>query len=303
MPTFSNTEQRVLLGIVFFFGLLLLLGWVFIKEDSRMAEFTAQFAARSIENGAAIYESNCATCHGLLGQGIPQRAPALHNPRLFNGERLRELTWPGGVRDYIENAIAGGRPNSGAYWNGNIMPTWSEEFGGPLRVDQINNLVDFIMNWEATALDEENPPEVTQDFVLPGESVGGAVAPPEQPVCAEAECPGLDVTTLQLVAGDRASGEALYTALGCAGCHTGGAVGPPTAGTAARVADLFASEERFAAYTAPQYLAESILQPNAYIAINQDTNTAYPSLVMPPNFGTRLDLQQLSDLVAYLETE
>ena len=42
---------------------------------------------------------------------------------------------------------------------------------------------------------------------------------------------------------------------------------------------------------------ESILAPNAYIS------PGYPANAMPQNFGERLDLQQLADLVAYLESQ
>ena len=27
------------------------------------------------------------------------------------------------------------------------MPTWSQDYGGPMRPDQIRDLVNFVMNW------------------------------------------------------------------------------------------------------------------------------------------------------------
>ena len=36
------------------------------------------------------------------------------------------------------------------------MPTWSKDFGGPLRNDQIDNVVNYIMNWEEGAPDLES---------------------------------------------------------------------------------------------------------------------------------------------------
>ena len=33
-------EHKVVLGTAFFFGILLLFGWVALNEDGRMAEFT-----------------------------------------------------------------------------------------------------------------------------------------------------------------------------------------------------------------------------------------------------------------------
>jgi hypothetical protein len=34
---------------------------------------------------------------------------------------------------------------------GQHMPPWHEEFGGPLRADQVSSLAAFVMNWKATA--------------------------------------------------------------------------------------------------------------------------------------------------------
>ena len=66
--------------------------------------------ARQVETGAALFENNCQTCHGLDGKGTG-RAPALNSPDLLtNGKRLAEISWSGTVRDYIHSTIAGGRP-------------------------------------------------------------------------------------------------------------------------------------------------------------------------------------------------
>ena len=81
--------------------------------------------------------------------------------------RLTEVGWSGGIYDYLENAISAGRPNSGAYWP-EAMPTWGQSYGGPLRDDQVQDLTKFVENWQFTALDEDNPPVVAQDFILPG---------------------------------------------------------------------------------------------------------------------------------------
>jgi hypothetical protein len=34
------------------------------------------------------------------------------------------------------------------------MPAWSDEYGGPLRPDQIQDLAQFILNWQSTATGE-----------------------------------------------------------------------------------------------------------------------------------------------------
>lgn len=291
-------DQKIILGTAFFFGILLLVGWVFINENGRMAEFTDQFVARSIERGATVFESNCSTCHGEFGQGIPSRAPALNNPRLFNGERLTEMSWTGGLFDYVENAIAAGRPNSGSYWAQNVMPTWGQEFGGPLRPDQVQDLTRFVMNWESSALDAENPPPVLQDFVLP--RTGGAdEAGDETPTST------IDAASIELPEGSVSVGEQLYTAQGCTGCHTNGAVGPDIIGTGDRVAERIATTPELEGYTVDLYLLESIVAPNAYLVPDSPSylNPSTGLSLMPATYGTTLDEQALADLVAYLKEQ
>lgn len=78
-----NFQNRVLLGLSFFAGIVLLVGWVAINEPARMQVFTEQFQGRSVEAGAAIFLNNCATCHGADGKGTKGIAPALNNPMLF----------------------------------------------------------------------------------------------------------------------------------------------------------------------------------------------------------------------------
>jgi mono/diheme cytochrome c family protein len=290
-------DQKVILGTVFFFGILLLLGWVAINEEGRMAEFTTQFEARSLERGATIFESNCSTCHGLHGLGSG-RAPALNNPRLFNGERLDEMNWAGSLHDYVENAVAAGRPNSGSYWP-EAMPTWGQEYGGPLRGDEILDLTRYVLNWESSALDEENPPEVAQDFILPGIREEGDLE-----IMASGEPVGNQAAFEELPAGDAMRGELLYTSneLGCSSCHLGGLLAPPTEGSVARIEERLASAPELADYTIEHYLVESILQPNAYLVPDEGgkTYSAGGISVMQQNYSDRIDAQDLADLVAYL---
>ena len=70
-------QNRILLGVTFFVGIMLLIGWITINEPGRMQVFTDQYHGRSIENGAAIFLNNCSTCHGVDGKGITGRAPGV----------------------------------------------------------------------------------------------------------------------------------------------------------------------------------------------------------------------------------
>src|SRR5579859_2703894 len=253
-----NFQHRVMLGIGSFVGILLLVGWVIIDEPARMDVFTQQFHGRSIENGASIFISTCATCHGVDGRGVADKAPGLDNPMLFLKQnpvkvsqakidslntdlktaqsqvelytknakaladaqaalqaatpgsdqakqaqtqidalktqmanldqaklqqkvddltaqikaeqtnhdnlikqgwdpnrdvRLKEVNWGGTLQNYLESTISGGRPVSSLYFaSGNPMPNWAQQFGGPLRQDEIQDVVAYVMNFQDEAV-------------------------------------------------------------------------------------------------------------------------------------------------------
>ncbi len=402
-------QNRIILGITFFVGIMLLVGWIAINEGGRMSVFTDQYNGRSIENGAVIFQNNCSTCHNIDGKGQTGRAPALLNPMLFadsnpaidqtakiadlqkqldaaNGQvadiageqgkltalqtqlaaatnqsqkdsvnaqianlqsqmtrdqanvptvqksatdlqaqidaanvdlkkltdagwdpnrqpRLKEISWGGTLQSYIADAVAAGRPLSGSYWGGNIMPTWGQTFGGPLRPDEVDDVTNYVLNFRDTAL-KLTPKDVAQQFALPQSQGAGPnpspnVDPKEIIFTKFGKQADNSVANLgDLSGGDAANGEKLYTSLACAGCHLAGAVGPITKGTFYRAVTVRIKEPSIAAQklTAEQYLAQSILYPQAYIA---------PGGVglMPATFGSQLTLPQLKDLIAYLKTQ
>ena len=104
--------------------------------------------------------------------------------------------------------------------------------------------------------------------------------------------------TLDTVVGDPINGQLLYNGdLGCAGCHLGDApIAPPTEGTYTRIEEERLQDPLLSGYTPEQYLVESIIEPAHYIVPN------YPN-VMVNNFGDRLTLQDLADVVAFLESQ
>jgi cytochrome c551/c552 len=207
-------------------------------------------------------------------------APALNAADLFDGSRLSKIGWAGTVEDYLRATTASGRPiaSQGTSYP-NRMPTWSDKFGGPLREDQINSLVSFIVNWKTTALAE-------------------AAAPPTPAV----EGFGTDITKA-LPAGDPQKGEALATAKGCVGCHITATVGPawlaagdvPGIGTRAQ-ARFKESDYTGKATSAEQFLVEAIVQSNASVA------PGFNPGIMTQTLGQSLSAQDVADLVAYLLT-
>ena len=192
-------DTRILIGL--FSVLIAISGIVYIgiNEADRQAEFDRAFQGRRIEVGARLFEENCSTCHGIQGVGIEQVGPAL-NTRHFFESRLEELGYNGSLESYVKLTVAGGRPamSTSGPWPQN-MPTWSVDYGGPMRNDQVDAVVAYIMSWEQDALSQE-------------EVVPGAAATP--------------------VPGDTPEerGRNLFQGLGCVGCHvingSGGVVGP-----------------------------------------------------------------------------
>jgi mono/diheme cytochrome c family protein len=270
---------RVVIGTVLIAATMMIVTFVMINEPARMTEFESGFKGRSIEAGASLFQSSCASCHGIQGKGIDGVAPSLNSPDLFNGTRLKQIGWTGTVKDYVRSAIASGRPRASAAFASypQRMPTWGQEFGGPFRKDQVENVLDFVMNWEKAALAE-----------------AAAATPTPNPNAV-----GTDIN-VQLPAGDAANGEKLFTGKGpngayaCSACHSlepnKTVVGPSFAGLATNAA------KRKEGVSAEKYLVESIVKPNEFLVQGFNAN------LMQQNFGQLMDKKELADIVAYLMT-
>ncbi|MEP7290523.1 MAG: c-type cytochrome [Chloroflexota bacterium] len=366
-------ENRILIGTVAFLATLVLVGWIAINEGGRMAAFDRQFTARAIERGAALFVSQCSTCHGVDGRGSA-RAPALNSPFLFGHDflaevhrerealateqglpnttearkaeitarlaeldteeqglitpmkpamdkgynpdqfnRLAQLGWSGTLHNFIYTTLVSGRPVSSAYWPG-PMPAWSQTAGGPLRNDQLEDITQFILNFDKGSdwtIDDLNAinqfPKIPSDpaeLALLHQQIdllqqsGGVL-----PDYVGADTPIADIMTgLEGLTPDPQHGQQLYSgqtaqALPCLGCHANAAVAPPLEGTWTRVQDVRLQDPALTGYTGEQYLAESIIHPHAYIVPN------YTDGLMPDTFGNVLTFQDLEDLIGYLKTQ
>ncbi|RME46417.1 MAG: hypothetical protein D6791_08340 [Chloroflexi bacterium] len=220
--------------------------------------------AKSIENGALLFEARCSLCHGAYGEG--RTGPTLNTPALFDTGpegRVAQMDWTGSVESFIKSTISAGRP-------GTVMQPWGEAFGGPLRDDEVQDITNFIMNWEPTA----------------GELPAGVVPVEETPI------PESQLVTV---------GGELFKSEGCISCHTiegvsQGQVGPELThiGT---VAEERAAEAGLA--SAEEYIHQSIVDPNAFIAPQCPLGPC-PSGVMPQSFGKVLSEERIKALVHYL---
>jgi mono/diheme cytochrome c family protein len=281
---------RVIVGTLSFVITMILLGYVAVTEQDRMANFSIAYQARTVENGGMLFESNCARCHNLDGSGVPGLGPALNTPELFNGARLQEANFAGSVDNFVRLTIAAGRPRMSDWARAQSfvepMPTWGETYGGPLRQDQVDALTNYVLNW--------------------GLAFEGGAAP----TAVAVEGVGTDISQ-ELPEGDAANGEALATAQGCAACHVVGPTGPawlaandPNGQGIGTRAGLRVAQDDYdgTATTPEQYLFESIVLPDAYIVPGVPTyvNAQTGQSIMPHTYGDTLDAQMMADLIAYL---
>ncbi len=253
---------QITVGIVAVILTLVIILFIAQNENSRMTREAMSQQGKSIEEGAALFNQYCSGCHGLQAKGTPGLCPPLNDAFFFNG-RLQEVGYPGSLADYVRATVSGGRlistrPDQFA----GSMPPWSEDFGGPLRPDQIRNLTDFILNFEATAGQEmglPTPTPVADDPVARGKAI---------------------------VLGKG----------GCVGCHkiegtiAQGTLGPDLTHVAT------AAETREPGVAVADYLMTSLVNPSAFVV------AGYPDNIMPKTFSQTLTPAELDDVVAYLST-
>ncbi len=98
--------------------------------------------------GAILYDGNCAVCHGANGEG-----------RI--GATLTK-NW-GSIRPdlAIRSTIASGV-------SGTAMPAWSQDNGGPLSREEIDDIVAFVMSWSVPV----EPATATPEAPLPSHWIG-----------------------------------------------------------------------------------------------------------------------------------
>ncbi|MEO8396716.1 MAG: c-type cytochrome, partial [Chloroflexota bacterium] len=166
-----------------------------------------------------------------------------YNPDQYN--RLLNLGWAGSLHNYVYSTVFSGRPNSATYWP-LPMPNWAQPTGGPLRTDQVEDLTQFVLNfdkgdgWTVDDLLAVNqfpksaadPADVAslQLQIQQLQESGGVL-----PVYVGIDTPIADIMTgLEGITGDPQHGNALYMGqtdekLPCVSCHVVGAgtIAPP----------------------------------------------------------------------------
>jgi len=151
-----NTTKQVNAMIGLLFLSVVIFGGYMLNESSRQDEADHEITERVAERGARLFVNNCRSCHGLEGKGPEEGAvaPAIHLDayRIFEdgNEEGVEVT-PAGeasqIRRFLFNTIACGRA-------GTFMPTWSQQYGGPLSDTQINQIVTMVTTGQWNLVEE-----------------------------------------------------------------------------------------------------------------------------------------------------
>lgn len=275
-------QVKVIIGTVAFMLVMIILGVIALFEPARLEETTDAFAGRQIEKGAVLFEQNCVECHGVEGKALEcvtfdgeektcVGLPLNHVPLLCGepSQRMTQMGWESSKEAFIRQTISAGRPPT-------EMPTWAQAFGGPMEEYQIDELTAFILNW-------------AEDPALCGE--GFVVSTVEWPESWE-----------ELPEGDAVAGEAAYQANACFACHgqpdgsVPAAVGPNLSNIGNDAAD------RVEGMSAEQYIYESILDPNAFIAPDCPTGPCIEPSQMRLDYANVFDEQGMADLIAYYLT-
>lgn len=263
-------RTQITLGILLMIITVGTMAYIGATEEERMVTTTNAQLGRRIENGAYFFHNNCTRCHGERAEGIPGLCPPLNSITIFE-QRVKETGWAGSVHNYVVDTIRGGRLVStrpeyiGESASGMAMPFWSQDFGGPLRNDQIEDIALFLQNFGEMEI---------------------AAGPSPTPI---------DINDPEALV---IAGYELYEAKGCIGCHqldsigANGQTGPTHNGMGSTAAQRI-NDPNYAgeATTAEEYIRESIVNPGAHLVEGYDN--------VMPSYGGEPD-DQIEALVQML---
>lgn len=129
-----STNRVMMLGAVLLVGMALIFPlYRWFEPTNRSASREAHIESLA-ETGEDLWGFNCASCHGLNGEGGV--GPALNSKQF-----LQAATDP-----QIELLVAVGVP-------GSQMGAYSQDFAGPLTSEQIKAVVTYVRSWEERAPD------------------------------------------------------------------------------------------------------------------------------------------------------
>lgn len=175
-PADADLEQRVLdrwIGLatisMVFMAVFLPVYW--LREPTRLSLKENQFLKASVDRGEGLFSPagttltsvGCAECHGTAGTGglrnftivdrsgktvsVQYAEPPLRLAVARYTAAGRSLPE---VQQLLRDAIERGRP-------GTPMPTWGLSFGGPLNSQAVDDLMNYILNFQISTTPLQNP--------------------------------------------------------------------------------------------------------------------------------------------------
>jgi len=145
----ENYSRHVGVSLILTVAILVSFQFYIFREPGRIAADETRDQLIAITEGRALYNENCAMCHGEQGEGV-DGPPLNDKPFLANT-----------ADETIFSLIGSGIP-------GTEMPAWGQVHGGPFTDEQVRQLITFIRDWEAEAPDR-------QAIALAGDPVAGLV--------------------------------------------------------------------------------------------------------------------------------
>ncbi len=302
-------DRRLLVSVFLTTLIVLMIPVYYVFESQRQFGFQVAQQNESVERGAALFSSNCSTCHGLQGQGNAVQptsgkssgAPPLRGfvTDLGPDGKPTQVAWTKSrSEDYIRATISAGRPPLGGHPapGSVVMPTWSDRFGGPLRDIDVDYLVSFLESQDWSLTTNKEVLAANGRVLPPGFEQATPAPPPTQSALIANPTPGpqgsgivsIETGAQPFKEGDANAGKAVFTSKGCTGCHTiegvqgaVGTVGPNLTHISGQPYDSFPND--------PQFIKQWV----------NDPQTAKPGTAMP-KLG--LTDQELNDVVTFLTT-
>lgn len=133
----TSTNRWMMGGLVMMALMVLIFPVYRFYEPASRADARETHIASLAEQGEAIYGLNCASCHGVDGEG--GIGPALNAQQFLESATDEQIT----------ALIAVGVP-------GSQMGAYSLDFGGPLTSEQIKAVATFLRSLEENAPDVPN---------------------------------------------------------------------------------------------------------------------------------------------------
>jgi plastocyanin/mono/diheme cytochrome c family protein len=149
-----NTSKQINIMVILMFLLLIVLGVYTLFDPFREKQAADTQTDLLAQRGATLFVTNCRPCHGDVGQG--RIGPALNRPDLRDPAKLAQN------QAFVMDTIECGRV-------GTLMPTWGQQFGGPLDDEQVRDLVTLITI---------NPNDAWNRYVRPLSEAANQVATP-----------------------------------------------------------------------------------------------------------------------------